>query len=151
MAEFNVIQAGYQTVPDFTKTDKTSKVSREEAMNADVSTQKIELAKIVQTAPSSQANPYVEDKPPLDALMENINQQLKKLQNYLRFEKDDTSEKLVIFIKDSETNEIIRQIPAQEFLEVSKNITQYLEAQQTLNQKNSGSSSPVGIITNQMV
>ncbi|MEA1988107.1 MAG: flagellar protein FlaG, partial [Pseudomonadota bacterium] len=55
-------------------------------------------------------------------------------ENYLRFEKDDSSEKMVIFIKNSETDEVIRQIPSQEFLTISKNITNYLEMRQQLSE-----------------
>ena len=80
----------------------------------------------------------------LESLMKNLNLQLEKLQNYLRFEKDDSSEKMVIFIKNSETDEVIRQIPSQEFLTISKNITNYLEMRQQLSET---MVTPPGLIT----
>ncbi|MEA1988099.1 MAG: flagellar protein FlaG [Pseudomonadota bacterium] len=82
----------------------------------------------------------------LENLMKNLNLQLEKLQNYLRFEKDGSSEKMVIFIKNSETDEVIRQIPSQEFLTISKNITNYLEMRQQLSET---LVTPPGLITHE--
>ncbi|MDG6773354.1 flagellar protein FlaG [Thiomicrorhabdus sp. ZW0627] len=82
----------------------------------------------------------------LDSVMNDLNVQLEKLQNYLRFEKDDQSEKMVVFVKNSETDEVIRQIPTEEFLTVSKNITKFLEMRQQLPDK---VATPTGLITNE--
>ncbi len=84
----------------------------------------------------------------LDTLMKDLNTQLQKLQNYLKFERDEGSQKMVVFVKDSETDELIRQIPTQEFLAISKNINQYIEMRQQLSEK---MSPPVGIFTNETV
>ncbi|MDG6777624.1 flagellar protein FlaG [Thiomicrorhabdus sp. zzn3] len=82
----------------------------------------------------------------MENLLENLNQQLEKLNNYLRFEKDEESDRMVIFIKNSETGEVIRQIPSEEFLAISKNIKQFLEMrQQPLEQM----ATPVGLITDE--
>lgn len=81
----------------------------------------------------------------LDSLMKNLNLQLEKLQNYLRFERDESSEKMIVFIKNSETDEVIRQIPTQEFMTISKNITSYLE----MRQPSVEVTTPLGLITNQ--
>lgn len=154
MAEVNVVQAGYQTNTDFAKVDKSSKVSGGEASAANV---KAEITRAEATvskteqASSTRATQSVENQAELDNLVENLNRQLEKLQNYLRFERDDESQRMVVFIKDSATDEIIRQVPAQEILEISKNITQFLEAQQNLSQDNANSSSLVGIFANQTV
>ncbi len=77
--------------------------------------------------------------------MSDLNIQLQQLQNYLEFERDESSDKMVFFIKDSETDEILRQIPTEEFLTISKNITQYIEMYQQLSTK---ISPPVGMFTN---
>ncbi|MBN2864663.1 MAG: flagellar protein FlaG [Thiotrichales bacterium] len=82
----------------------------------------------------------------LDSLMKDLNLQLENLQNYLRFERDDSSEKMVIFIKNSETDEVIRQIPSQEFMTISKNITNYLEMRQQLSET---VVTPPGLITHE--
>ena len=84
----------------------------------------------------------------LDSLMMNLNSQLQKLQNYMKFERDEGSQNMVVFVKDSETNELIRQIPTQEFLAISKSINQYIEMRQQLSEK---ISPPVGMFTNETV
>ena len=80
----------------------------------------------------------------LDELMKNLNSQMEVMRNYLRFEKDEDSERMVIFIKDSETDEVIRQIPSQEFLDISNNISKYLEMRQQLSET---MAIPTGLIT----
>ncbi|VAW49918.1 hypothetical protein MNBD_GAMMA04-32 [hydrothermal vent metagenome] len=86
------------------------------------------------------------DSAELDTLMQNLNTELKQLQNYMKFERDRDSQNMVVFIKDSNTNELIRQIPTEEFLAISKNISQYLEMRQQLFEK---ILPPVGLITNE--
>lgn len=77
--------------------------------------------------------------------LDELNMQLEKLQNYLRFEQDKDTDKVVIFIKNRETDEVIRQIPSQEFLKISKNITKFLEMQQLSNE----AAPPPGLITHE--
>ena len=84
----------------------------------------------------------------LDSQMASLNSQLQKLQNYLKFERDEDSNRMVIFIKDSETDEIIRQIPTEDFLNISKSITQYLDVNKQVSEK---VSPPVGMFTNETV
>ncbi|QKI89559.1 flagellar protein FlaG [Thiomicrorhabdus xiamenensis] len=82
----------------------------------------------------------------VDANLERINQQLEKLQNYLRFEKDESSQKMVIIIKNNETDEVIRQIPSEAFLNISKNISDYLALQK---QNSETSQFPTGLLTDE--
>ena len=84
----------------------------------------------------------------IDEKVATINSQLQQLQNYLKFERDEDADRMVIFIKDSETNEILRQIPTEEFLAISKSIGQYLEVSQQISEK---ITPPVGFITNETV
>ncbi|WP_127470462.1 flagellar protein FlaG [Thiomicrorhabdus aquaedulcis] len=84
----------------------------------------------------------------IDSQVASLNSQMQKLQNYLKFERNEDSDRLVIFIKDSETDEVIRQIPTEDFLNISKSITQYLEMNNKVSEK---VSSPVGLITNETV
>jgi len=84
----------------------------------------------------------------LDKKMYDLNVQLQKLQNYLKFERDEDSERMVVFIKDRETDEVLRQIPTQEFLAISKSIGQYLEMSKQISEK---ISPPVGMLTNETV
>lgn len=84
----------------------------------------------------------------IDKILEKLNIQFQSLNNYLRFEKDESTEKMVVFIKDIETDEVIRQIPSQELLAVSNNITKYLDAQKELIET---SAYPPGLITHEQV
>ena len=60
--------------------------------------------------------------------LDTINKQLQDLaNNYLQFERDESSDRIVIYIKDSETNELIRQIPSEDFLRIAKNIDAYIK------------------------
>ncbi len=86
------------------------------------------------------------DSTELDSLMQNLNTELKQLQNYMKFERDKDSQNMVVFIKDSKTDELIRQIPTQEFLNISKSITQFLEMQKQSSEK---IAPPVGMLTNE--
>ncbi len=86
------------------------------------------------------------DSAEVDLLMQNLNTELKQLQNYMKFERDRDSQNIVVFIKDSKTDEVIRQVPTEEFLAISKNITQYLEMRQQRFEK---ISPPVGLLTNE--
>lgn len=112
------------------------------------------MAKTVET--SNQAlNKTVTESAEIDAqkadkLLSSVNEKVKALQSFLKFEKDEDTEKMVFSIKNSETGEVIRQIPSKDLLEVSKQISQYLDRVQ---QQAPGdrSESPVGLLTDQIV
>ena len=89
----------------------------------------------------------VADQQQTDKLLNDLNEQLKSFNSYLKFEKDEDSQKMVFFIKNTETNETLRQFPSEELLTISKNITEYLEAVESTGKK----ASPVGLITSQVV
>jgi len=84
----------------------------------------------------------------IDSQLAGTNSELQKLQNALSFEKDEDSEKMVIFVKDKETGETIRQIPTEEFLAISSSISQYLDMSKQSSDKNSPL---VGMFTNETV
>lgn len=91
----------------------------------------------------------VQSKEDVDEVLSGLNGQLDSLQSFLKFEKDEDNQKMIFFIKNSETGEIIRQIPNKDLLDISKNISNYLEmAQQT--EMNGKKPSAVGLITNQI-
>ncbi|GEM_PF-2793863 len=72
-----------------------------------------------------------------------LNDILKVSQTHLRFEVDDSTHQVVIKIQDEQSGKLIRQIPSEEALKISKNLTQYLEriqqAKSYLSQQNSPS------------
>jgi len=118
-----------------------------EQKKADISQLKLQEA-TVQGSQRSQgvAGTTTLDSSELDSLMQNLNTELKQLQNYMKFERDRDSQNMVVFIKDSKTDELIRQIPTEEFLAISKSISQYLEMRQQQFEK---VSPPVGLLTNE--
>ena len=147
MAEVNVMQAGNLLNIGTNKSDPTPVASREEKNTKSVNTlDNVEMTPAGKKTSSQEAASQVASSD-MDVLVENLNAQLEKLNNYLRFEKDEDTEKMVIMIKDSETNEVIRQIPSEAFLEISRNISEYLEANKKFNQN----SFPPGLITNEQV
>ncbi|WP_158236035.1 flagellar protein FlaG [Hydrogenovibrio sp. SC-1] len=85
-----------------------------------------------------------------DELLVSVNEKVKGLQSFLKFEKDEDTEKMVFSIKNSETGEVIRQIPSRDLLEVSKQISQYLDRVQ---QQAPGdrAETPIGLLTDQIV
>lgn len=85
-----------------------------------------------------------------DKLLNSVNEKVKALQSFLKFEKDEDTEKMVFSIKNSETGEVIRQIPSKDLLEVSKQISQYLDrVQQQAPGDRAGT--PIGLLTDQIV
>lgn len=86
----------------------------------------------------------------IDKVLKDVNDQLQTLNSYLKFEKDESSQRVVFFIKNTETDETLRQFPSEEFLAISKNITEYLETVQNADAPGKNPS-PVGLITSQVV
>jgi flagellar protein FlaG len=63
----------------------------------------------------------------LASLLDRANDALKSNGARLMFEIDEGSQRPVLFIKDSETMEVIRQVPSDSYLDMSRKITDYLE------------------------
>ena len=80
---------------------------------------------------SNQDEGRTDNQQALAQKVDELNQKLDELKNYLRFEMDDDTEKMVVFIRNSETDEVIRQIPSEQFLTISKSITEFLERRQS--------------------
>ncbi|MBE0494470.1 MAG: flagellar protein FlaG [Thiomicrospira sp.] len=87
----------------------------------------------------------------LDQAVRVANTQLEASKtNYLRFERDELTDKMVIAIKNAQTDELIMQIPSEDFLRIAKNIDAYLK-QVNNGFSDSPNSMPVGLFTNQQV
>jgi len=82
----------------------------------------------------------------MEKFLVGLNDQLNQLKNTLSFEQDENSNRMLILVKDRDSGEVIRQIPSDEFLSVSKNITDFLE---TVNKLDSEVSIPPGILTSE--
>ncbi len=56
-----------------------------------------------------------------------LNEQLKVLNEFIQFEPDKDVGKMVMYIKDAETNETLRQIPMEAVLKIAKQIDEFLK------------------------
>jgi flagellar protein FlaG len=61
--------------------------------------------------------------------IEEASRHLEQVSRRLRFEVDDSSGRMIVAIVDSETSEVIRQIPAEEMLEVARRLDEQLSSQ----------------------
>jgi len=73
----------------------------------------------------------------LQRTFSQINDVLKQSRSTLLFEVNQEAETVIIKVVDQETGETIRQIPSEEMLKISKNITQYLEQIQSQSHQSS--------------
>lgn len=90
------------------------------------------------TMDSKQANQLVDD----------VNRgiaHIKEASNYIQFQLDESSGQMVFYMKDSKTNEVLRQIPSEVMLRISTDIKNYLTS---LNPASSAGDPPKGLITN---
>jgi len=138
----NLAKTPYGEVPSPIASSGFEAVNKQE-VSQEIEKKKAELSDLK----SQEVNGQI-DAVEIDGQMAKINSQLQQLQNYLKFERDEDADKMVIFIKDSETNETLRQIPSQEFLAISKSIGQYLEMRRQTSEK---ITPPVGMLTNETV
>ncbi len=143
MTDFNVISPA-PVKPSGLETTLRSKDSKETAdLNSRSAVQNIEQAERdikkadslegsgLNLMVSNQDEGRIDNQQALAQKMDELNQKLDELKNYLRFEMDEDTDKMVVFIRNSETDEVIRQIPSEQFLTISKNITEFLERRQS--------------------
>ncbi|HIE03824.1 MAG TPA: flagellar protein FlaG [Candidatus Latescibacteria bacterium] len=73
------------------------------------------------TSPHEGAQP-----PDLERIGEELNRYMRMFNTYLAFEIDRPSNRIIIKIIDTETKEVIRQIPPEEMLRIMHNIDELL-------------------------
>lgn len=134
MADVNVMQpsnlATIETInPKVLKKDALGTKLTESSKEMNASQQEATIRKV------QKAQDVRLSKENLDGLIERVNQDLSGYDSYLKFERNEDAEKMVVFIKSSDTDEVLRQIPSQEFVTVSKNIKNFLEMRQQLSEK----------------
>jgi flagellar protein FlaG len=74
----------------------------------------------VQTVNAVQQSAHVPDLEKLNDALKNINHALKALSPNLEFSVDSESQRSIVKVVDHETNEVIRQMPTPEALEIAK-------------------------------
>ncbi|QBZ83479.1 flagellar protein [Hydrogenovibrio crunogenus] len=134
MADFNVMQPSNLALAEATN----PKVLKKEALGTKLTESSKEMSSSQQerTIKKVQGAQDVKlSKEDLDGLIERVNKDLSGYDSYLKFERNEDLQQMVVFIKNSDTDEVLRQIPSQELLTVSKNIKNFLEMRQQLSEK----------------
>jgi flagellar protein FlaG len=84
--------------------------------------------------------------------VDSANEQFKLANTQMQIEVDEDSGKTVFFIKNSDTGEVIRQVPSDVMLKIAKNISDYLDVAASKTYQpyaaESNSSKPIGLTTN---
>jgi len=80
------------------------------------------------TAQGSSAVVQVEvTKETVDRVVHQLETQSQSLRRDLQFNVDDSTGRVIVTVTDSETNEVIRQIPSEELLALSRHLADALE------------------------
>ncbi len=66
-------------------------------------------------------------KETVDRVVHQLETQSQSLRRDLLFSVDDSTGRVIVTVRDSETNEVIRQIPSEELLALSQHLTDALE------------------------
>jgi len=77
--------------------------------------------------PQAAAKPVAEQQPSAEQVksaVDNINRALKQTNKNLEFSVDESTQKQMFKLKDSETGDVIRQYPTEEMLAISRAIDQ---------------------------
>lgn len=78
----------------------------------------------------------------LDDTISQLNDSLQNVQRNLEFSIDKDAGRIVINVKDKETDEVLRQIPSEEILELARNLHNVnIRLNQSINEKNDSYSS----------
>ncbi len=81
-----------------------------------------------------------------DDVVNELNNAILGVRRELRFSIDEDSGRAVVQVLDSETGEMIRQLPSDEILAVSRHIREVLESSQSSSVGGSSAEGAVGII-----
>ncbi len=63
----------------------------------------------------------------IDKVVHQLETQSQSLRRDLQFNVDDSTGRVIVTVRDSETNEVIRQIPSEEILALSRHLADALE------------------------
>lgn len=82
--------------------------------------------------------------------VDQLNEAFAKMQNQIQFALDEKSGRMVFYMKDGSTGEVIRQIPDAGLLKISQHVSEYLNNVKN-DLKKVGNSSLSGLIANASV
>lgn len=101
--------------------------------------------------PDSDKNEEIKlDKKTAVETVDQLNKAFSQMRNQIQFALDEKSGRMVFYMKDGSSGEVIRQIPDASLLKISQHISEYLENLQN-DLKKEGSTSLSGLLTNTSV
>ena len=77
-------------------------------------------AKNVTAVEKTKEDPAVEKIEDLDEVVKSLNEQVQSVQRNLQFSIDEATGKQVVIVSDAKTDDVIRQLPSEEALELAK-------------------------------
>ena len=101
-----------------TNVAKVSSAAKEERQ------QTVQAAEVKVQSVAERGNTQLEAPESLESAVKNINDYVQNLQRSLQFTVDEISGKDVVTVLDKETDEIIRQYPSEEVLEIARRLRQ---------------------------
>jgi len=105
------------------QTVHTKTGSKTTSIGVSASTQQQDAA---QAATSSKVQIEV-TKETIERVVHQLKTQSQSLRRDLQFNVDDSTGRVIVTVRDSETNEVIRQIPSEEILALSRHLADALE------------------------
>ncbi len=103
---------------NLTQLPQSNKISTINAARADNLEKRQGIAS--ETPPSDPLSKMPKEK--LDKTISQLNSSLQNIQRNLEFSVDEDIGRIIINVKDRETDEVVRQIPTEEVLELAKNL-----------------------------
>ncbi len=103
---------------NLTQLPQSNKISTINAERADNLEKRQGIAS--ETPPSDPLSKMPKEK--LDKTISQLNSSLQNIQRNLEFSVDEDIGRIIINVKDRETDEVVRQIPTEEVLELAKNL-----------------------------
>ena len=123
MADLNINAKlpGLDAINGFVRENLVKPLQNSQKADAKDST---ELEKRQEVASKQAPSDVIKDMPreELDETISQLNDSLQNVQRNLEFSIDKEVGQIVINVKDKETDEIVRQIPSEEVLELAKNL-----------------------------
>ena len=101
-----------------TNVAKVSSAAKEERQ------QTVQAVEVKVQSVAERGNTQLEAPESLESAVKNINDYVQNLQRSLQFTVDEISGKDVVTVLDKETDEIIRQYPSEEVLEIARRLRQ---------------------------
>lgn len=113
------------------KTDRNSPIQSQaldnkayEVSKINKNTKEIDKTEPVKTQEANKKDP---DNKEVKDKVDEVNKQLENQGLVLSYTQDADSKKMVLELKDSNTNEVIKQIPSKEMLQIADNIDKFLK------------------------